>query len=168
MNSEPARDDWLPPLIELSAAGGVWAAYCQLIYDRFLADFIASQPRHLGLPVKCRRDPIFEGKEAGFWHCVSEGPNESTRIPDTKRCERIAWVKAIVENSHDPDVLSWENDHRGDRRQYFWFKEAYLVVLGVRKGYFQLITAFCTDREHTRRKLRADFKASIKKLTPPS
>jgi hypothetical protein len=81
--------DWLPPLMCLDDCGGEWKRYVEAVFGEFYYDFIASQPQSQGLSVQCRRDPIMDGKEAGFWHCTSEGPDERRRTPDLRRCERI-------------------------------------------------------------------------------
>src|SRR5579864_6331534 len=115
---------------------------------------VASRPSLGGKVVVCRRDPIYDGKEAGFWHCTSVGKTEDDRIPDLRRCERIEWLRAIIENCDDTRVERWTTEKKGDCRHYLWFNEEYLISLGVRKNYWQLITAFCTEKEHSRKKLR--------------
>lgn len=133
-----------------------------------------SQPRFQGLWVRCRRDPIEgDGKEAGFWHCVSEGPNELDRVPDLRRCERIAWIRAVLENSAKDGVDVWKNDRQGDERTLVWYREEYLVVLATRRRhrdgfvYYQLITAYETKEHHRTRKLRRERDDYLKRLTPP-
>ena len=150
---------WLPALILLSDHGGDWQRYIDAVYGVFNRDFLASQPRFQGRWVRCRRDPIIDGKEAGFWHCTSEGRDEVSRTPDMRRCERIAWVRATIENSADSSIDVWvRDDGRRGHRTHIWFNEEYLVVLGERKAgsRYQLVTAFCTDREHTIRKKRKE------------
>jgi len=49
---------------------------------------------------------------------------------------------------------------RREWRTYLWLNEEYLVVLGERRNYYQLITAFCTDRPHTIRKIRLERDAA--------
>ena len=111
-----SEDEWLPDLWSLTDADGNWTDYLEQTYARFRDDFMDSQPKFCGLWVRCRRDPIeADGKEAGFWHCTSEGPNDPERIPALRRCERIAWVRAIIENSTETGVDVWENDNRGER-----------------------------------------------------
>ena len=147
----------MPPLIRLSDCDGNWNEFVEAVYAIFAEDFLASRPLLDGLPVSCRRDPIALGKEAGFWHCISEGRNEDERTPDLRRCERITWVRAVIENCADHRVQSWYVRKRRDERRYLWFDELYLIALGVRPRYWQLITAFCTDREHTRGRLREEM-----------
>lgn len=153
---------WLPALHPLSEAGGDWAAYLESVHAVFQRDFVASQPRFQGKWVRYRRDPIYDGKEAGFWHCISEGASEEERIPDLRRCERMAWIRAVIENGTESDVDVWENERHGNRGTLLWFREEYLIVLGnrirSRDGfeYYQLVTAYCTPEEHRKRKLRVE------------
>jgi len=157
MNDIP---DWLPKLIRIDQFVGDWKRYIEEVFSVFYRDFINSQPRYAQRWVRCRRDPIMDGKEAGFWHCTSEGTDENNRIPDLRRCERIGWIRAIIENSIDKSVKIWECRKKSDHRIYLWFNEEFLVVLGDRKKHVQLITAFVTDRKHTIYKLRKEYARS--------
>lgn len=162
MNGDPV---WLPDLLRLSDHAGKWQDYCDAVYAVFNGDFIASQPQLDGEWVRCRRDPLYEGKEAGFWHCVQQGADEEARTPDTLRCERIAWIRAIIEHVSEANVERWTTIRGTDSRCVLWFREEYVVILGNRtsrngRGYKQLITAYCTDREHTKRKLRKERERS--------
>jgi hypothetical protein len=155
MSADPP---WMPELISLESCGGKWDEWILVVYERFRQDMLSSPPPTFrGIRVGCRRDPICQGKEAGFWHCVSEGKTEAERIPDLRRCERIGWVKAILVNADDPLVEVWENERDGERRILLWFREEFLVVLSQRKaGYAQLITAYLVEHEHSKRKLRQE------------
>lgn len=158
--------DWLPPLIRLDDCGGNWNRYIDEVFAVFHRDFVASQPQLDGCWVRCRRDPLYEGKEAGFWHCVQEGADEEQRTPDLRRCERVGWIRAIIEHAGDPTVDRWPNRRGSDMRFLLWWKEEFLVVLGERTRkrdgfrYFQLITAYCTTEEHRRRRLRQERDAA--------
>jgi hypothetical protein len=151
---------WLPDLIHLNDYSGNWQKYIDYVFSIFYKDFIQSQPKFESKWVRCRRDPIFDGKEAGFWHCTSDGQDESQRIPDLRRCERIGWIRAIIENCEYKDILLWKSKKNSEIRVYLWFNEEYVVVLGVRNRFFQLITAFCTDRNHTRERLKKEYERS--------
>lgn len=158
MNGDP---DWLPELLRMDDHGGRWQEFCDAVYAVFNRDFIASQPNLDGEWVRCRRDPLYDGKEAGFWHCVQQGADEAARTPDMGRCERIAWIRAIIEHAHEESIDRWTTTRGTDSRCVLWFREEYVVILGNRtarsgRKYKQLITAYGTDREHTKRKLRAE------------
>lgn len=153
--------NWLPPLIKLEDSCGNWEKYVEKVFSLFYEDFISSQPKFQNLWVRCRRD-LIDGKEAGFWHCISDGPNEHDRIPDLRRCERIFWICAIIENSQEEEVDCWPNYRYGEERWLLWLNEEFLIVLAkrIRKRnnfrYFQLITAYCTDEKHRKEKLRKE------------
>jgi len=157
---------WLPPLLLLSDHDGDWEQYVTAAYAQFHRDFIATTPRHDGLAVVCRRDPICDGKHAGFWHCTSEGRDEQSRTPDLRRLERTGWTRAIVEHSADLRVSTWFNQHKADRRKVLWYAEEFVVIIAARPWgsrtpkYRQLITAYCTFEEHRKRKFRAERDAS--------
>jgi hypothetical protein len=154
--------DWVPPLIPFSEYDGAWEPFIEDVYAVFRASFVTDQPRFQGRWVRCRRDPIYDKKEAGFWHCTSDGETEDNRIPDIRRCERIGWIRAVIEHSTEAGVDVWENERNGERRSLLWLREEFLIVLAVRTRprdgfqYFQLITAYCTVEEHRKRKLRKE------------
>ncbi len=158
--SEP--EDWLPPLILMRDHDQSWPVYVEAVYTAFRQDFVLAQPRFQGLWVRCRRDPIFDGKEAGFWHCVSEGRLEADREPDIRRCERIAWIRASINGTGRSEVDCWENERNGEKRTLIWCREEFLVVLALRVRerddfrYYQLVTAYCTVEKHRRIKLRKE------------
>ncbi len=147
---------WLPPLLLMADHGNSWNDYIAAVYGDFQRDFVQTQPQYDGRRVRCRRDPLYDGKEAGFWHCVQEGADDAQRTPDLRRCERIGWIRAIIENNTAAEIDAWSNDNRGGLRHYLWYAEQYLIVLEDRKRTCQLITAFCTDRQHTIRKLQRE------------
>lgn len=152
------RPDWLPDLIEFE---GDWNAFVEVVYTRFCDDLVHNKVWFRGDRVSVRRSPESQGKGFGFWHCVSEGGrHEESRVPDLDRCRRICWIRAIIENCSDPRVDHWTNQRGRETNHLLWFDEQYLVVLAERSGYYLLKTAYLTEREHTRRKLRRERDAA--------
>jgi hypothetical protein len=153
--------DWLPDLLLFEDFGGDWQRYEDEIFTIFYKDFIENQPKFQDKWVRCRRD-LIKGKEAAFWHCTSEGPDENNRTPDIKRCERIRWIKTIIEHSDSPEVDCWSVRRRGETRWLIWFNEEFLIVLGERQRtrdgfkYMQLITVYCTEEKRRKEKLRKE------------
>lgn len=152
---------WLPDLIRLSDYGGRWEDYVEAIYAVFRQHFVGSQPCFEGRPVHCQCDPVHDGKEVAFWHCIQEGQEEEGRTPNLRRCERVAWPRAIIEHADDPLVQRWSLRKSRDWRTYLWYHEEYLVALAHRRKKWQLITAFPTDRRHTRARLRNEIRRAI-------
>ena len=151
---------WLPSLVRLRAYGGDWNAYLAAVYHRFEQDFKDDPPHFRGLRVGLKRHPIVDGREAIFWHLVSEGSEEGERLPDLRRCERIRWLRAVIVHNEDEEVKVWENTRNRDRRICLWLRDQeYLVILARRSGYVLLWTAYCVTRAHRKRKLQREYEA---------
>jgi len=147
----------LPDLIQLNDHNGNWERYENALYAIFNRDIVKCDLRFRGQKVNARRNPEHEQKWACFWHLISEGRVEDDRLPDLRRCERIQWVRWIVENADsDVQVDIWENKRKSQRNILLWYNEEYLVVLTIRKGYYLLKTAYCTDQSHSIRKLQRE------------
>ena len=152
--------EWLPSLVLLEDYRGNWDAYLNVIYAAFVRDFVESSPEFQGRRLGLKRYPMFEGKEATFWHMIQEGEEEQKRTPDFRRCERIRWPKPIIEHDADRTVLLWKNKRRTEERICLLFQpEDYLVVLADRGAYILPWTAYLVDRKHTKEKLLREHKA---------
>ncbi|QJB42956.1 hypothetical protein [Dolichospermum flos-aquae] len=151
---------WLPPLVLLNDYGGNSEAYLEAVYTIFKGDFIDSKPSFKGIRFGLKRYPLLQDKEATFWHITSEGSQETERIPDFRRCERIRWLRPIIENSEDPAIKVWENDRKGNKRICLWLdSEDYLVILDKRDRYVLLWTAYLVTQPHRQRKLQKEYEA---------
>jgi len=150
---------WLPPLVTLKDYRGNWDKYIEVVYRCFKSDFIRHSPVFNGKPVCLKKYPIERGKEATFWHVVSEGMQEHNRVPDLRRCERIRWPAALIAEADSPLVKCWANARRGDKRIVIALNDfSYVVVLAVRDPYYLLWTAYCVEQEHSRRKMENEYK----------
>ncbi|ORJ59855.1 hypothetical protein [Geothermobacter hydrogeniphilus] len=152
--------DWLPPLVLFRDYDGDWDRYLNALYGWFKQDFIDSKPVFQGKRLGLKRHPLTHGKEATFWHMISEGKDEASRTPDFRRCERIRWPRPVIEHNEAPKVKWWVSVKRNENRIHIWLEdEDYIVVLADRKGFLLPWTAFLITREHTRRKLRKEYEA---------
>lgn len=159
-----AAPDWLPTLLTLSDHGGCWDTYVSAVYARFKADLIDKTLDFQGMRVGLRRNPMYHNREWAFWHIVQEGNVEENRIPNMRRCERIGWVRSIIQHASDPRIKKWENSRSGNHRILLWLVEQdFLVILAPRgKRYALLVTAYPTDRGHTCRKLQREYEENPK------
>jgi hypothetical protein len=156
-----AQIAWLPPLVLLSDFGGDWAAYEAAIYELFCNDFLRQKLAFRGTRVGLKRHPLSLGKEATYWHFISEGDVEAERTPDMRRCERIRWPRATIENCDAQGVKVWETTRNGQVRIMLWIEDAdYVVVLSKREGYVLPWTAFYVEHPHRRKKLQRDFETA--------
>ena len=133
------------------------------MYEIFKADFISSQPIYENKPVKIRYMPKVDGFEQSFFHVTTcDYLHNTDRAPDAKRCERIRWVRAFIENydcnmdlcEECEGLKVWEEPSKMYQRVHILFEEErYIVILEKREQYNLLITAYYCDYNHTLEKL---------------
>jgi len=151
-----------PDLLPLSAFGGDWTAYEAELYRVFLDEIARAGLQFRGWPVSCRRHAEVAGRWASFWHLVQEGPAEDDRLPDLRRCERIRWVRWMIENgAAHPEIYEWQNTRGTEVNTLLWYREEYIVVLARRRDYWLLKTGYCTDRSGRIRQLRRERDAYL-------
>ena len=156
-------DDWLPPLLTIDEFNDDWLVYFEAVYSEFTKDFILTRPIFRGQPVKHKRHPMEKGKEATFWHIISEGAVESERTPNINRWKRIRWPKPIIEQCDSKGLRVWRERKNGEMRTHIALGDySYLVVLAERNGYILFWTAYYVEWNNGRRKLEKRFKSSIK------
>ena len=160
--------NWLPPIVPFSDYEGNWERYLDALYSYFKQDFVDNIPLFKGRRLGLKKHPLAQGKEATFWHFISEGDQENNRLPDLRRCERIRWPKPIIENSEDVVIKLWENKRKNEKRILLWLENReYLVVLAERKGYLLPWTAYVVTEEHRKRKLQKEYKGFKKANAVP-
>jgi hypothetical protein len=163
-----ATPNWLPPLVLFQDYGGNWEHYVEALYEYFKRDFVDGSPSFRGTRLALKRHPMEQGKEATFWHLISEGQAEDERVPDLRRCERIRWPRPIIEHADEPVIKVWENKRKREKRICVWFENVeYLVVLAVRERYILLWTAYPVTRVHRKRKLQREYETYKKANVAP-
>lgn len=150
--------DWLKPIIKLEDFNGDVHKYIEHIFSIFEQDFILNKPIF-------NKEKVFHnksdsgGKPACFVHITTEENKETgERELSLRRCERLSWIKAVIENSDDLAVLVWKKEQntnkRFDTRIYlFLHEEDFLVILQPQKKYgHYMITAIYVDNPNQKRK----------------
>ena len=150
----------LPELIELTQFGGDFDRYMEAVYELFKRDFIDSKPVFRGMRLGLKKYPLYQEKEATFWHMTSEGEQEVSRIPDLRRMERIQWPATMINKSEHPYLKVWENT-RGAKTNILIFHDAenYLVVLRKAKDYIIPWTAYLIEHQPRKDKLIKEYEA---------
>jgi len=165
MSNDP---HWLPEALCYSDFKGGWDNFLATIYDIFERDFKHSKPSYDNRPV-IYNATIEDGKEATFWHITSSIDfHTKERVPDLRRCERVPWPKPIIEHSTDQALSVWKNRRHRKIRVLVWLERRdYLVVLEELSQVMMLVTAYCTDRTHTRNKLIKERDLYLEMQKPP-
>lgn len=156
----------LPELVSLSSFKGVFNDYLEAVYCIFRKDFIESRPIFRGTRLGLKKLPLSEGKEATFWHFISEGKDENSRNADITRMERIRWPKPIINSSENSYFKVWENTRGTKKRILIWHDaEQYLVVLADRGKYILPWTAYKVTEGNRKRKLMKEYEEYLKAKT---
>jgi hypothetical protein len=157
------KPTWLPEIVQLEQFKGDWGRFLNAIYTIFRKDFVISRPIFRGNRLGCKRYPLYDGKEATFWHVIQEGKDEDKRVPDLRRCERVPWIRPVIEHEQEPVIKVWENTRGYEIRICLWLEDfEYLVVLAKREGYIILWTAYPVTESHRKRKLQNEYEVFIK------
>ena len=164
-----------PELLTFNAFGGDWAAYEDAIYEEYLTTVAHAQLRFRGWPVKVRFIPLTKHKGYGFWHLISEAPeqgnrNEDDRIPNLDRCARVRWVAWCIQNAGTTGFSWWENQRGSETHVVVWAENHdFAVMLAKRETqggprYYLLKTAYSLRSHNVRKfsKERDAFWAALK------
>ena len=165
--------EWLPPALKYNDFAGDYSKFLAVVYEIFERDFKQSKPHYHNRPISYD-SRIEDGKETAFWHITSSNDRSTgNRELDLRRAEHIPWPKPMIENCTDKAVSVWKNKKirkkgAAQTRILVWIEELdYLVVLAEMKRLTVLITAYCTDSNHQRRKLRKERDEYYEMQKPP-
>lgn len=149
---------WLPPLNPYDF-GQEYKIYEAFLYRKYREDFIDTHPFFEGKIVKVRFQPIIDGYQESFIHFTCKNyENVENREPDFRRCERLHWIRKVIENylckssckNSDCDGIKiWEEPWKMYSRVHFLFEEErYLVIIEKRTDYNLLITAYYLEYDN--------------------
>lgn len=148
---------WIGSLITLESCDGDSEKYLEKLFETFKKDFIDSKPKFNGKQVLHDKN-LDGGKPNTFVHITTETDRETKkRILSLRRCERIGWIKPIIEHTDDPAVLVWQKKQATSKRPavrtyLFLEQENFLIVLQeIKFGHF-IITAIYVDNPNQKRK----------------
>lgn len=166
------KPSWLPDIISFSDYNSDWKKYVEKIFEIFKNDFINFKPSYQNKPV------LFDNRQinnypACFWHLITEDKiKDCDRVSENNisllRCERICWIKPIIENYTDQIVSVWENERKRKLNTIFLLENFdYVVILTNVKNKFYLVTAYYTNQFHTKIKLLKERDAYFEMQKPP-
>ena len=137
------------------------------LYAIFRRDLVlAPAPRLNGQRIWIAND-LRDGKEECFWHIThKEDEGTGIRMPNPRRCERLPWVRCMIDHAVEPEILIWdyeEPDHAV--KTHIWLRDHdFLVVLKkLRRPSYRLVTAFYIEHpESYRRSLESKYRRRIR------
>jgi len=162
------RPAWLPEELHYSAYGGDWDRFLADVYSIFEHDFKQSVPSFQAYPLDFDKR-IQNGKEAAFWHIIQrEDPGTHEKVPDFRRCERISWIRSLIEHSTDSSISVWENTRKRETSILIWLEQLdYVVIMRKRPRVIILVTGFRTDISSVREKMIKERDEYYQKMQKP-
>ncbi len=172
--------EWLPEIVSVNP----WTDNTyEMLYEIFCRDIRDRHLRYIGHDVWIFND-MEDGKEKIFWHLTTreckreiiprrkqkfypygQKYTQTERLPDLRRCERLTWVKPLIEHPTEPEVLAWDYEE-GDRtvKTYIWIKDYAFVVIMKKypDGKRRLITSFHINENYKRRDFENKYAHRIK------
>ena len=131
------------------------AEQLKLLYAEFERDFVKSQLTIDGLKVKVVMHPSkVEGYTAypeTFVHLITRKSGSGVRVFDRHRANKIHWVRCILENGNDEEIVYFQYPEDKSMRDYYWFKEGdFLVIMERVAPDFIVISSFHIDDKRNR------------------
>ncbi|MDE6747462.1 MAG: hypothetical protein K2K21_00115 [Lachnospiraceae bacterium] len=156
--------DYIPQIIEIDDYDGNYEEYENAIYAAYQETFENQSFYWDGKPIQQKKHPMLKGKSGTFWHIISSGESEESRLPDLRRYERVTWPAHILsycKNNCDK-ILVWKNKRGSKSRILLWCQNIdYLVVLDERKDFCLFWTAYPVTYSHTKAKLLKEYTSYI-------
>ena len=132
--------------------------FINITYDRLIYDFFLQGVLFRGKRVLLPNEKSNDGKLKIYWHIGGDDNSLDHHNWDRRRTQRIPWIKAVIDNAIEPEVLVWKTVKNHDKRISLWLINLdYLIILSVKRDKYFLITAYITCRSHTREKLLKEY-----------
>jgi len=130
--------------------------YIDRLYRIFLQDFVFDRTMICGRFVGVEKTEV-DGKRERFWHLITEGPIQRRQL-DYWRCQRMPWIRILIDLHQDKSVMVWENQRGRYNNICIFSREAKLFVL-IRKykDYGLLHTAYPVFEKHREGKLVEEY-----------
>jgi hypothetical protein len=154
--------DWLHELILIEP----WTVETfDILYTIFENDFKVSRPKIDGVDIWFFPEKE-DGKETIFGHLTQRKDLKSgERLPDFRRCERLRWVRCIIENEAKPEIQRWDYiEADKSTHTYLWLKNWDFVVILKKypNGERRLLTSFWVEFESTKRNFNSKYEKRVK------
>jgi hypothetical protein len=136
--------------------------------EAFEIDFIKNPFKVNGLNVKVishnSKVSGFEEYPETFVHLITRKSKSGHRVFDRNRANRIHWIKCILENHEDEDILCLKHtEGNGAIRDYYWYeREDFLVIMKEVTPDYIIITSFYIDDNYKKKYYRKKYESYLK------
>jgi len=172
--------DWLPDIVCVDP----WTqSTYDMLYRIFCRDIRDNELRYFGKEVWIFPE-MEDDREKIFWHLTTRYVKkikiprrkkkfypagqtfiEEGRYPDFRRCERLPWIRGLIENAKEPEVLAWDyKEGNLKKKTYVWLKNYDFAVIMKKypDGKRRLITSFYVDNPYKRKDFERKYANRIK------
>jgi hypothetical protein len=106
----------------------------------------------------------FENYPETFVHLITRKSNAGKRVFDKYRANKIHWVKCILENKDEPEVIYFQFPEKdGELRDYYWFKEGdFLVIIKKVLPDCLIVTSFNIDDDRNKKYFEKKYQWYVK------
>ncbi len=141
--------NWLPAPLDYNPYRGKEADFIEAVYQVFCNDFLNTPPQINGKTVVINNVKTYLNKEETFWHLIStESGTTGNRIPDYERCERLPWIRPIIEQmGQQSEILVWNNT-RHKKKKHSTKRAVHTPVLFNHAQYPHLIILKLKEKKH--------------------
>jgi hypothetical protein len=153
---------WLPALITLATFGGDRQRFQAAIRAQFDADLDGGR-------IKCIGKTVVLGADTFDHVTTTDSPYRGMpRDPADERCERIAWIGALLRSAGTPgETRLWRAKHNRRKRLYVGLDDfSYFITLGESNRTLILITAYPVWGARQRAQLLTEWLADPNHLPP--
>lgn len=171
--------NWLPAPLDYNPYRGREADFIEAAYQVFCTDFLQTPLRCNGKTVVINNVRTYLDREETFWHLIStESGTTGNRLPDYERCERLPWIRPIIEQiGQKSEILVWKNTRRKKRGRSkkksvhtpVLFNDTqypHLIILEEKKNVCMLLTSYhIPPKSHKYKKLVDEYQAYIQQTT---
>lgn len=163
--------EWLPDIVSFSDFDSDFNKYLEHLHTIFKSDFIESMPTYKGKPVYFDRR-IINSYPACFWHLITEDKINNYERVDFEnvcllRCERIGWIRPIIENHTDSVVSCWQNKRGKKQNTIFFLEDHDYVVILNNKNRFYLVSAYYINYPHRKEQFIRERDRFLEMQKPP-
>ena len=143
-----------------------YSEYEDAVYQEYLKSFSNKNFTFNGKKIVEKKHPMIAGKSGTFWHIISSGDDEASKLPDFNRYETVGWAGFILEYCLDncTSKLVWEVKKHTKTRVHIYCPEIeYVVVLDKREDFYIFWTAFPVKYQHTKQRFMKEYKEYLEK-----